>query len=781
MLYLSEFLHLPVVDAKGNKVGEVSDLIVNAKDIFPRVVALSFKTGDDTARILDWKDNVADFKLGDADDEPGVGILLKRNLDALEFTHLQDDELLLGRDLLHKQIVDVKDKKVARVSDLKLSADGSALRLLGAECGLTGRLHFMGPFKAGLTRAWMGLTGHQIKEALIAWNYIDIPGRDMSRLEMSISHKRLAQLRPADIADIIEQLDPETRRAVFAHLDKKDAADTVSELEDIYQTDVIGDLPEDHASSLLSEMEPDDATDILSGLEYEKAEKILQLMGIEDAEVIRKLMGYRNNSAGGIMTPEVAVATEDMIVAEVAQHLKAIDDDTGDLHYVYIVDRVDGEGKADPAGRLLGVVTLLELLTHDPSTRLAEFAHYNIVSASPEEDQEAVAELITKYNLLALPVIDQGGHLLGTITVDDVVEFMGKGTGRPVGVPASAKSELEGTGAGASAGKDGDGAKHQTLDGGTIGQEIGGFFRKAWNGFTWVLPQYLTWVALWMAASLMVFAGRPVVMNIMERIMVNVDPALETGAEIPHWLLMLDLSLIFVQVTLFALPFILLAVHHSVLRGISVYTDKVVLAPKALIRYLLALVIGAAQACLGFTLAIALYVLNTSFLGMSIEMDSLATFWHEFTDFAGILAVPVFVPLLLACLIASLFAAWRIGIVVDAEEAGKTIHPRRNAAATMLVFMLSFIMITYPFAWIWNASQQRNAAIEQEMMGGDEWADWGDEEMMFDDQMLQELDLEALGLEGLDGLDLEGISFDDEPVYHEDLMGTDDQGEVVLD
>jgi len=776
MLYLSQLLHKPILDKSGKTIGEVSDLAVNTRDVFPRVVALTYKTDDDTQRMLSWSKYVAGFALGGGSSDDGnadgdgksvslpddstdtsdiKSIRLNADQDDLDLTHLGDGELQLNRDLMHKQIVDVKEKRVARVSDLKLSSSGlegsNELRLLGAECGLQGRLRSMSKFKATCATAGAALTGKKVEEQLIAWNYIDIPSRDMSNLELSVSHKRLKQLRPADIADIIEQLDPKARAGVFAHLDEKDAAETISELEEIYQADVIEGLPEDHAVSLLTTMEPDDATDILSGLDYEKAEKILRLMGIEDAHTIRTLMGYRKNSAGGMMTPAVIVATEDMTVAETTQHLSNIGTDKKDIHCIYVVEKRDEQGLPDANSRLLGVVTLVELLVQDSTKKLGEFAHYNVVSASPDEDQEIVAQTIAKYNLLALPVIDAAGHLLGVVTVDDVI-----------GTAAAAAAETQGEVPQFKAVPNPEKDKPKLLDSGTVGEEVASFFRSFGKAISWVLPKPLGWAGIWLAFPIGIYLGNLFMLNRFEAIF-------EAGGEASPFLNTLGTSFEVLNVSLMVLPFILLVIHGSVIRGIKLHTDSVELAPQPLVRYVLALLIATLTALLGFVLIIMLFLLNPLNLGIIPAQEFLGEFW----GFSLGLALIVFLPLFIALLITTLFAAWRVGAIASAQKWGMEIRPSRIAFAAMLVFALSFAALSYPASHMWHVMNPEitNEGDWDGEYWGDEYLDWGDgywgdEDFFLDEDMMDWGDI-----------DLGDLDWDGEELFLEDLFDLEDFGE----
>ncbi len=281
MIYLSQMLGKPVVDATGEEIGTISDIAIATGEVFPRVTSLAFQGPDKTPFMLSWRKFVGEFD--------GEAVRLNVAAPDIRFSYLQPDEVLLTRDLMSKQIVDTQGMKVVRVNDLKLSESRNQLRLLGAEVGARGILRGIHP---ALERAVAGsarLIGRELPENIIAWNYMDLLDRDLSQVKLSVTHKRLHELHPADVADILEKLNPTQRAKVFEHLDNEQAADTISELEDDLQADVIDDLSERRASALLAEMDPDDAADIIGDLSYDKAEALLRLMGVKESSAIRSL------------------------------------------------------------------------------------------------------------------------------------------------------------------------------------------------------------------------------------------------------------------------------------------------------------------------------------------------------------------------------------------------------------------------------------------------------------------------------------------------------------
>jgi magnesium transporter len=389
------------------------------------VTALAFKGPDKTPFMLSWRKYVERFDV--------ERIVLNEPRAELRFSYLQPDEVLLHRDLLNKQIVDTQGMKVVRVNDLKLSESRNQLRLLGAEVGARGLLRGISP---ALERAvdWVsGVFGRTVPENIIAWNYMDLLERDLSKVTLSVTHKRLHELHPADMADILEQLTPAQRAKVFEHLDDDQVAETISEMEDDIQADVVEDFSDQRASDILEAMDPDDAADIIGDLPYDKAEALLRLMGVKEARQVRKLLGYKEKTAGGIMTPEVTTVTEDATVQEVIDHLRGAASENENIYYIYVVG---------PKRVLEGVISLRDLIVSAPETKIASIVERELFTAGVDDDQEQVADMMSKYDLLALPVVDEAGRLLGMVTVDDALDVLDEEAAEDLALAGSAPTEV---------------------------------------------------------------------------------------------------------------------------------------------------------------------------------------------------------------------------------------------------------------------------------------------------------------------------------------------------
>lgn len=402
MLYLSQMMGKPVVDASGEKIGTISDLAISTGEVFPRITSLAFQGPGKVPFMISWRKYVDQF------DEDGITL----SVDAIDirFSYLQPEEVLLARDLMNRQIVDTQGMKVVRVNDLKLSQSGTQLRLLGAEVGARGILRGLHPLIERAAVAVAKVFKKRIDEQIIAWNYMDLLDRDLSKVQLSVTHRRLDELHPADVADILEQLDPQQRAAVFEHLDDARATEAISEMEDELQAEFIDDLDDARAARLIGDMEPDDAADIVRDLPYEKAETLLRLMGVEDATEIRRLLGYKDGTAGGMMTTQYVAVPKETTVRETIEVLRDLDEDHPTVHYVYVTDDY---------GKLVGVLSLRTLVLTDDDKQLGDIMYDEIISVNPGETEEDVAADIFKYDLPAMPVVDERGALLGIVTTED--------------------------------------------------------------------------------------------------------------------------------------------------------------------------------------------------------------------------------------------------------------------------------------------------------------------------------------------------------------------------
>lgn len=409
MNYLSEMLGIPVIDSTGEKIGVVNDMGIATGEVFPHVTSLAFQGPGKTPFMISWR------KYVESVDNDAVRLAVPAT--DIRFSYLQPDEVLLARDILNKQIVDTQGLKVVRVNDIKLSSSGeNQLRLLGADVGARGLLRAVHPVVERVAVSVCKAVGKPLAEDIIAWSYMDLLERSTQQIKLSVSHKTLGELHPADIADIIEQLDPRLRSQVFAQLDTAQAAEAITELDDDeLMTEMLEGLSDRDASSMLALMDPDDAAALIEELDYEKAEKLLRLMGVKEEKAIRKLLGFEEDTAGRIMTSEFVALPSTATVGDAIEAIRKLDEDFESVYYVYTTD---------PAGMLTGVLSLRTLIVAEHDTRLRDLAYKDVVWVAPDLDQEQVTQEMTKYDLVAIPVCDESRHILGIVTFDDAMDVI---------------------------------------------------------------------------------------------------------------------------------------------------------------------------------------------------------------------------------------------------------------------------------------------------------------------------------------------------------------------
>ncbi|HEV8534746.1 MAG TPA: CBS domain-containing protein [Candidatus Limnocylindria bacterium] len=408
MPYLSEIQHRRVIEPNGNEVGKLADVAVVPQGQFPAAqwAILTTPSGEKIIRWGDLAQEIGHFRL-------------RSRLETTPDAQLPSEALRLARDLLDKQIVDTHGAKVVRVNDLQLSEVEGQLRLVGADVGLRGLLRRVGA--ESLAERVAGLAGRRLPRGIIPWHLVEpleTASPDAAKtaaVRLTIPHAKLALLHPADIADVVEEMTADERVAVFQQLDLETAAEALQEVEPEMQAAIVSDLPEERAADILEEMDPDEAADLLQDLPEERREELVELMEKEEAKDVEELLTYPQESAGGIMTSDVVALGGELTAAQAIDELRVKKPDPELTYYLYVVD---GEGRLD------GVLSLRDLVVAPPETKVNAIMDPHVLRVDAETPKEEVASLIAKYDLLALPVVDARRKLIGTVTIDDVVELM---------------------------------------------------------------------------------------------------------------------------------------------------------------------------------------------------------------------------------------------------------------------------------------------------------------------------------------------------------------------
>jgi magnesium transporter len=396
--FFSQIHKIPIYDYEGRRVGELRDLAIRWDRETPKVTGLKYRKGVPKHIPVD---EVEQFDL--------TGIRLKGPLQEERLIPVQPDEIYMRKWLMDKQIIDIKGAKVVRVNDIKvywLQSNGRKYLLpVAVDIGLRGLARRLG----------LEFLFKKRQEQLVSWQFIQHLEEKTANLQLVSERAQLEKLHPADLADILEDLDYKKRTDVMEDLDVETAAEAFAEMEADTQIEVLEHLGSEQAADLLEEMPPDEAADLLGELPEEKADELLNLMEPEEAQEVRELMEHEEDTAGALMTTEFIALPPEMTVAQAFPELRKQAVEAETIYYLYILG---------PDENLLGVVSLRELLIAEPETRLDSLMQTRLISVLPEDSHQRVTELIDKYGLLAVPVAEESGKMLGIITVDDVLDIL---------------------------------------------------------------------------------------------------------------------------------------------------------------------------------------------------------------------------------------------------------------------------------------------------------------------------------------------------------------------
>jgi len=399
VFFFSKLLGQTVRDVQGKSAGTLQDLVVTLRQRYPNVSAMIVKRGR--------KRYVAPWSAVASLEESGS--LLRIPAGRLSTRELQPDEILLSGQVLDKQIVDTEGRKLIRVNDIQLARTGNVLRVVAVDISSGAILRRIGLSKVS------GRLSKNPKPHLIDWGNVDPRTSDAGSVRLTVPRKDLSLLHPADIAELAHELSPEERAAVLDALEDDVAADAVEEMHPSFQASLINEMADDKASELLSNMSPDDAADLLADLPPERARRLIGMMDKDDAEDVQELLTYPENSAGGIMTTEFAHVPPEATADEAIALLRRQEPEVETVYYIYVTDKRE---------HLLGVFSLRNLLREAPGRKVREFMTADPVSVRLVAGEEEITQAIAKYNLLALPVVDDDGVLHGIITVDDAIDLV---------------------------------------------------------------------------------------------------------------------------------------------------------------------------------------------------------------------------------------------------------------------------------------------------------------------------------------------------------------------
>lgn len=406
IVYLTELLGLPVYDLKGRNIGTLRDAAL--VPIIDPIRLDRFLVGAGPGWFSIRYDQIKDITPD--------GIYLKDE----RLTPYHSDEYMLRmvRDLLDQQIIDTEDRKVVRVNDITFireADDGhNVLHILEVDIGVRSIVRRL--LRGIVPPATIRRLQRRIPAHSIRWEFCNVLEADpQRRVRLNISNKLLEDMHPADLADIVENLGHEDRAALFQTMDSESAAELLTEVDPELQPRIIESLETEKAAEILEEMEPSEAADLLNELEEERSEEILEEMEPQDAEEVEELLDFKNDTAGGMMDTGYLSLPEHATVAEAMEQLKKNEEMLESIHSIFLVDNEN---------HLRFDVPLAKLFFAAGDTPLKDFATDPLLYVNADEKLNRIAEMFDKYNLLALPVVDDNDELIGVITVDDVVAML---------------------------------------------------------------------------------------------------------------------------------------------------------------------------------------------------------------------------------------------------------------------------------------------------------------------------------------------------------------------
>jgi CBS domain-containing protein/sporulation protein YlmC with PRC-barrel domain len=402
-VYLSEVLKKDIIDQHGKRIGALWDLVIVPGARFPGVIKLVLKNRKQLIEVP-----VTDVHLFNK-------FVIALNLSEKPLAHYRHHEgdILIKRHILDKQILDVNGAKVVRVNDLKLGESDGIVCIVGIDVGLNGILRRI---DGGRTiQKTFALLKKPIKEHIIDWNFLQTIDPHLRNLTLNVARKQLGELHPSDLAQILSEILPEEGTLLLSSVDEELAGEALHEVSTEVREKIFQEMDKEMISDILEEMPPDEAADILGDMPEEASEELLSLMESEEATEVKDLLSYEEDTAGGLMTSEFLDFSPDMTIDEVLANIRLLAPDVEFIYYIYVVDDND---------HLLGVLTLKKLLTSPLYAKLEDIMTQNVKYVRIEDERQDIAEIISKYDFIAIPVIGEDDKIKGVITVDDIIDLL---------------------------------------------------------------------------------------------------------------------------------------------------------------------------------------------------------------------------------------------------------------------------------------------------------------------------------------------------------------------
>ena len=402
MLYASEFIGRPVVDADGKRLGKLRDLLAvrHGEVPHPQLVAIEVKQHSGSV-FIPMHEVAALISLA---------IPLKKKFSEITQYHPQPEDLHLVRDVLDKQIIDTDGMRVVRVNDLELTRVNGSVYVANVDISGVGLIRRLG--LGSLADRLTARPRSSELPSIISWDNIELLSSDQP-MRLKVPTSKMADLHPADLAEILSDLTRQEGSKILETLDIETLADTLEEVEPDFQVSLIERMPNDRVADVLEEMAPDEAADLLAELPQDRKHELLKLMEDDEAEDVRKLLTYPEDTAGGIMNTEYFIVPGYFKAEQVMERLRETAPEAETIYYIYVADQDE---------HLLGVFSLRQLVLAQPDALVIDFMEKRVVTVDLMDSQDDIAQVVSKYNLLAVPVVDEQKRMHGIVTADDALD-----------------------------------------------------------------------------------------------------------------------------------------------------------------------------------------------------------------------------------------------------------------------------------------------------------------------------------------------------------------------
>lgn len=392
--YFSRILGRRAYSRDGELIGKIKDLGIVNELKSPRVEVVKVKTSEGV-KLLDWHD----VKINK---ENGQYCLIFNEPEEKKAENI----MFLYSHILDKQIIDVNGRKVVRVNDIRLADFSTGLFVVAVDIGTEGILR-----RIGIAKPLVGL-GLKIPSKLILWNNVETIFRQNENIMLSKTYNKLSIFHPSDLADIIEDFDPNTGMMIFKSLDNAKAADVLEEMEDEAKISFIKRISTDKAADILEEMPTDEVADILDSLSDNKAEELLSSMEKETSDEVRELMEYEDDEVGSLMSTEYISFSNSMTIENAINELRKYKPEEDEMYYIYVVN---------DNNKLVGTLSLRDIIISEPKATLESVMHTEFSYIFDKDNIQELIKIVSKYNLLAIPILDNDMNLLGNVIINDII------------------------------------------------------------------------------------------------------------------------------------------------------------------------------------------------------------------------------------------------------------------------------------------------------------------------------------------------------------------------